>query len=198
MNPKNKVASASKPTPKKGATIKKKPSVKKPTPKKVVAPKKKAVVRKIAPKKAAAKKVVASRKKVAVKKPAPRKAALLKGKPLSKKPASVKKALATKSKLQKTAPMKKMQNRAVSLNKAVIHKPETKAPVRVVTEWIGTSAMKAISCPDCGAKAGEMCISKESNMAIWESHPARIVAYTTSRLTSKLPLRGQQQVIGVR
>ncbi|MDD5299070.1 MAG: hypothetical protein PHD65_01090 [Gallionella sp.] len=199
MSTKKKAIQRRKPAPKRVVAIKNKPAVKKPisnktAPAKVAATKKKIVIKKSAPKKKPLPKKAASKantvvkkavaKKTVPKKTVPKKKVVAK-KPISKKVA-VKKAATSRIKPQKA--MVKEQ----SLHKAAIHEKVVDTRLRIetpqpeTTEWIGTSAMKIMPCPDCGANAGELCISKETNKKIWESHPARIVAYTTSRLQSRL------------
>jgi len=196
----SKKAAVKKPAPKKVAAPKKKATVKKPAPKKAVAPKKKVAVRKPTLKKKPLPKKAAPKRKVVVKlvakKPVPRKMAVAK-KPAPKK-VPVKKAVAARPAPQKATPKIQLPQEAVAPKKVVEPTPETGVPHSVPEEWIGTSAMKAISCPDCDAKAGELCVSKDADKKIWESHPARIAAYTTSRLASRLILTGQQQAIGNR
>lgn len=157
--------------------VKKPPLKKKPLPKKPV-PKKKVVVKAVA------------------RKPVPKKMAVAK-KPAPKK-LPVKKVVATRPEPQKATPKIQLPQEAVAPKKVVEPEHKTGAPHPVPKEWIGTSAMKAVSCPDCEAKAGELCVSRDADKKIWGSHPARIAAYTTSRLASRLNLTGQQQAIGKR
>lgn len=226
MNTKKKVAPARKPAPKKVAASKKKVAVKKTAPKRVVAPKKKVAVKKPESKKHAVKGVTTQKKKVAVKKTIPKKAAAPKKAPLPKKPVSgkttaaqvaakkpvpkktavtikatpkkapVKSVVATRPAPRKADPKAQTPPKAVKLEKVDGSKPETEAPRPATTEWIGTSAMRVIPCPDCGAKAGEWCVSKDTNKVILETHHARIMAYVANKPEARLPVAGQQQAIG--
>lgn len=64
------------------------------------------------------------------------------------------------------------------------------------SEWIGISAMKAVKCPECEAQPGILCISSETGKRFWESHPARMVAYTKEMLASKSISKGTQYGYG--
>lgn len=73
--------------------------------------------------------------------------------------------------------------------------PEAGMPHSVSPEWIGTSAKNAIPCQDCNVKAGELCVSKDTKIALFESHPARIMAYVTNKPEHRPTLIGQQKAI---
>jgi len=157
----------------------------KPASKRVATPKKKAAARNPPTQKKAIK-TTASMKNTVVKvatrktaKPVPKKKIVAKKSPTQK--GEAKKVVTTRSAPQKV-PQKRQPQKKPITRQAVAPELQVKVLPPVTTEWVGISAMKAISCPECEAHAGELCVAEDTGKVLWWSHPARIVAYTTNRL----------------